>query len=194
MAEPVYRDTIAQGAFLAALATAEVGGSISGAARAAGISRENHYAWLHHDPTYPERFAEAKRQASSALEDEAIRRAMHGTRRYKFRPNGEPVLHPETGQPYYENEYSDQLLIMLLRAADPARFSNKVQLAGHDGGPLQHHVQMIRQAIEEVRDDPNYARVRRAEILAGRRGGESGAASRNGKHGPLANGSSSCPG
>jgi len=55
-----------------------------------------------------------------SLEEEAIRRARDGVRRMKFNPKtGEPYIDPETGKPYLEHEYSDNLMLALLKRHFP---------------------------------------------------------------------------
>ena len=122
-----------QDAFLAALAQT---GNISRSAAAVRIDRHAHYAWMAEDETYPERVAAAFDIAADELEAEARRRAVEGLRRYKFDRSGKPLLHPETGQPYCELEYSDPLLIFLLKGAKPARYRERHEHTGADGGPI----------------------------------------------------------
>jgi hypothetical protein len=76
------------------------------------------------DPTYPRRFREAEVQADRALEDEAVRRAREGIRK--------PVLHRGKqvyvqGEPLFTNQYSDSLLIFLLKACNPERFRERME-------------------------------------------------------------------
>ena len=84
-------------AFLAAYSKC---GSITGAAKAAGVARNSHYEWLK-DEHYRAAFAEAKEQAVDALEDEAIRRAHAG---------------------------SDTLLIFLLKGAKPEKYRERSEV------------------------------------------------------------------
>ena len=51
---------------------------IADAARKARISRDTHYAWLA-DPEYRKAFEETKRAVCDKIDDEIIRRGMHGT-------------------------------------------------------------------------------------------------------------------
>lgn len=92
--------------------------SIVQAARWAKLSRNAHYNWLKEDPTYPQRFKEAVVAASRALEDEAVRRAREGLRR-AVRYKGKVVG--------YETEYSDTLLLALLKANAPEKFVERSQ-------------------------------------------------------------------
>lgn len=102
--------------FLAAFA---VTGMIGKACQIAGCERTTVHRWRKRDAKFAEQFDIAKAEAADALESEARRRAIEGTRRYKFKRDGSPILHPVTGEVYYESEYSDALLIALLRAYNP---------------------------------------------------------------------------
>ena len=102
----------------------EVSCSIQKAARWANIHRQTHYDWMRKDATYPARFAEARERATQTLEDEAVRRAVKGVRR--------PVLYRGKqvyiqGEPLFEIEYSDQLLIRLLEAFNPEKYGRRVE-------------------------------------------------------------------
>ena len=102
--------TTHQKRFLAAFAASA---SIINAARWAKINRTCHYAWLREDPTYPERYEAARKEAARTLEDEAVRRAHKGIRK-AIRYKGKIVA--------YDVEYSDSLMLELLRAHNPERF------------------------------------------------------------------------
>ena len=75
------------------------------AAQAAGVHRSRHYDWLKKDPAYVSAFVAAQDEAVQALEDEAVRRAYEGVEK--------PVT--VAGQREFVREYSDTLLIFLLR-------------------------------------------------------------------------------
>lgn len=114
-------------AFLAAFAEA---GSIRIAARVAGISERTPWNWAHDDSeagrVYRAALEDAKRIAGDSLEAEARRRAVEGVRRLKFY-KGEPIIDPETKEPYFEHEYSDVLLIFLLKGAMPEKYRERFQ-------------------------------------------------------------------
>lgn len=116
-------------AFLAAYAEA---GNITRAAELAGVDRTSHYKWLN-DPEYAEAFKAADEQAGDRLEQEARRRAVEGTQK--------PVFH-QGKQCGVVNEYSDTLLIFLLKGARPEKYKDRVQQehTGKGGGPIQHEV------------------------------------------------------
>ena len=109
------------------LAAFEVCGNISLASRSAKVHRETHYYWMANDPTYPPRFEQVSVRAVQALEDEAVRRAVHGVKT--------PVLYQGKqvyiqGMPYYETHYSDRLLIRLLEVRDPEGFGRGKKTSG----------------------------------------------------------------
>jgi hypothetical protein len=69
------------------------------------------------------RFREAEHQAIEVLEAEAFRRAVRGTpRTRKF------YWHGEAGGEETRVEYSDSLLLALLRARVPERYVTKVEM------------------------------------------------------------------
>ena len=98
--------------------------NISFACEQANVGRTTVYAWQEHD----EQFALAMRQAGDAaterLEKEAWRRATEGspyTRTSYYR--GEPVGTD------HKIEYSDQLMMLLLRARRPDLYREKVDVS-----------------------------------------------------------------
>jgi hypothetical protein len=128
-----------QTAFLAAFS---VLGQVQKSSKAVGISFSTHNLWLREakkDGPYKKGFEIAQKIAQQSLEDEAVYRATEGLRKYKFDKDGKPILHPETGQPYYEDVRSDLLLIFLLKAADPQKFreNSSVQVTGANGQPIE---------------------------------------------------------
>lgn len=106
--------------------------TITHAARAVGIDPRRHYDWLETDPDYPARFTEAEEAAIQELEREARRRAIEGVEEpagwYKGRPGG------------YVRRYSDTLLIVLLKAARPAKYRERFEHSGPGGGPIETKV------------------------------------------------------
>ncbi len=141
-----------QTAFLAAFSET---GNITHAAVASDVGRRTHYEWLENDQVYAAAFVEAGDTAADYLEAEARRRAEEGVRRLKFY-KGEPVINPETGKQYFEHEFSDTLLIFLLKGRRPDIFSEryKHEVTGKDGGPLKY-------------EDANDARDRFRNRIAG---------------------------
>lgn len=131
-------DSTKRAKFLRAYASC---GTITHAAEAAGVHRATHYEWLD-DPGYAVAFDQANAEAVERLEAEARRRAVDGCRRYKFHQGLPVLIHCDKSDPeafkvtndagkdawvkhYYELEYSDSLLLALLKARDPERFRER---------------------------------------------------------------------
>lgn len=115
-------------------------GIIGPAAEATGIARQTHYKWLETDPEYKAEFKTAHNDAMDSLEEEARRRAQAGVQRLKFH-EGNLILIPDPqGRkdpadpsrplmvPYVEHQYSDTLLIFLLKAGRPKKFRDNVKV------------------------------------------------------------------
>jgi hypothetical protein len=107
-----------------------VRGSVVAACDAAECSRRNAYDERDRNPEFARLWDEAKRIAVERMEDEARRRAVEGTLKPVFQ-GGAMV-----GK---VREYSDVLLIFLLKAHDPKyREKQQVELVGKGGGPIQY--------------------------------------------------------
>lgn len=116
-------------AFLAAMANTA---NVLRAAEIAGIDRDNHYLWLKKDPDYATAFEIARGRGADALEAEAVRRAHEGVTKPIFH-GGKPI-----GIPAAVREYSDTLLIFLLKGRNPAVFSDRLKQehGGLDDKPI----------------------------------------------------------
>lgn len=115
------------------LGTLALHGNVSEAARAAGVARDTVYKAKVRHPDFAADWLTAERIASDVLLREAWRRAVEGSRQYKFHPkSGKPLLFPKghelAGQPYYEMAYSDGLLTLLLKARLPEQFGDRLQV------------------------------------------------------------------
>lgn len=104
-------------------------GNITQAAKAAKIDRKLHYFWLQEDPEYPEKFKDAQDQAVDVLEAEARRRAVEGVGKAVGWHQGEPGG--------YERQYSDTMLIFLLKGARPEKYRERYEVTGANGEPLK---------------------------------------------------------
>src|SRR5690606_23289223 len=93
--------------------------TIKAACQATGISRSTHHYWLASDPDYAELYEYARQDVSDTLEAEAWRRGYEGVERIKYYKG------KEIGR---EREYSDQLLLVLLKANAPEKFGEKAVL------------------------------------------------------------------
>jgi len=107
-------------AFLAALVAN--GGHRADACKAAGIDQSTPYTkpWLE-DVEFQRALSRALVMGAAVLEDEARRRAIKGVRKVKFH-DGRPLIDPETGEAYTELDYSDTLLIFLLKGIRPETY------------------------------------------------------------------------
>lgn len=140
-------------AFCAALAET---GVVARACKAVGISRQTAYEWKDEIPEFADAWERALKISVSAMEDEARRRACEGvdkplTHQGQFTYLRDySAIDPDTGQPYPPmsapiltdadgnprvatmKEYSDTLLIFLLKAHDPEKYREnmKVDLTG----------------------------------------------------------------
>lgn len=107
--------------------------SITEACRRCGFGRATIYDWLKNDEGFRGRFDSARELAFAALEDEAVRRAMHGIRRYKFH-EGKPIR-TQAGEHYYELEFSDRLMEVLLRANRPEKYRERYDVKHSHSAP-----------------------------------------------------------
>lgn len=107
--------------------------SIIRAAKCAGVDRGTHYEWLARDRDYADRFHVAKEQAADALEDEAVRRAHEGMER--------PIT--VAGEKTIIREYSDTLLIFLLKGIRPQKYRENVEVTGAGGGPITAAIEVV---------------------------------------------------
>lgn len=113
----------------------------SRAAEIVGIHRDNHHIWLKKDPEYAAAFEIAWKRGADALEAEAVRRAFEGVTKPIFHggkhaidvvqnPDGSIKRDKEgkpVGIPAAVREYSDVLLIFLLKGRNPAVFGDRIK-------------------------------------------------------------------
>lgn len=98
-------------------------GSIRYAAEAAGVDRTTYYQWCEVDPDFVAAAGLAKADAVEALENEARRRAMEGVRKEK------PIFFKdELLTTVIETEFSDTLLIFLLKGAAPEKYRENINV------------------------------------------------------------------
>jgi len=115
--------------------------NVTASALAAGRQRNTIYDMRNADPAFAAQWDDAIEKSVDALEQEARRRAYEGDCRKKFTSRGEPIIDPETGEHYIEREYSDKLMIQLLKAHRPKKFVERQQLALE--GDLDLHIERL---------------------------------------------------
>ena len=103
--------------------------NVTRACEIADIARATFYGWLKEDPGFKASYEAAREEAVQVLEDEAIRRAYVGVERPVYQ-GGKKVG--------VVQEYSDTLLIFLLKGARPQKYRDNVrqEVTGADGAPL----------------------------------------------------------
>ena len=117
-------------AFLAAFESTHL---VSEAAKVAGIHRQRAYEWRKLDADFATAWSDAEERSTELLEREAFRRAAVGTLKPVFQ-GGERV-----GE---IREYSDTLLIFLLKARRPDTYreNQRIEHTGPEGGPIAAEV------------------------------------------------------
>ena len=93
--------------------------NVSKACKLAGIARNSAYLWRDDDKVFAAEWDKAIEQAADLLEEEAIRRAKDGVKKPVYR-GGRLVG--------YVTEYSDTLLIFLLKGAKPQKYAERKDL------------------------------------------------------------------
>lgn len=102
------------------------GASISAACAAVGYARASAYEWRAADPEFSAAWDEAVEEGTDRMEDEAYRRAVQGTTK--------PIY--QSGQRVGEvQEYSDTLMIFMMKARRPQKYKDRVAVGGDDGAP-----------------------------------------------------------
>lgn len=113
------------------LAELETCGNITASCKKSKIDRKAVYRWKKADPAFLVEYEESVSIGIDALEDEATRRAFEGCEKPVFQ-QGRKVGSVK--------EYSDTLMIFLLKCRRPEVFKDRHEVTGKDGGPLEHDV------------------------------------------------------
>lgn len=97
-------------------------GNVTAAAKAAGVERNTVYVWQERDDQFVAAFREAEIMATETLEQEARRRAVEGVEKQRRVFDNRGNLIDE----YTEYQYSDTLLIFLLKARAPEKYRDRI--------------------------------------------------------------------
>jgi len=143
------------------LASFSLCGNISQACRDSEVSRPTVYEWLKYDPDFRPLFEDAKEVACDILEEEARRRACEGVQKPVFGSLGHGA---GSGQIGTVREYSDTLMIFLLKAARPEKYRERVDTR-HSGGIGVVSVQ-IQASVGEALKEPDYLEYLEQRALA----------------------------
>lgn len=113
-------------AFLIAL---EETANVTQACKKAKLPRRSAYEWRDAAPEFAAAWDAALDRGTDALEDEAVRRASEGTLK--------PVFY-KGGKCGSIREYSDTLLMFMLKGRRPEKFKDRqeTEISGKGGGPL----------------------------------------------------------
>ena len=111
-------------------------GRVDLACAAAGCDRTTHYIWLKNDSAYAAAFEAARDDVAGMLEDEAVRRAYHGTMK-PMNVGGKVMM---------VHEFSDTLLIFLLKSRNPKVFGDR-NAAAAAVGPVNITIQYVDRAV-----------------------------------------------
>jgi hypothetical protein len=104
-------------------------GNVTLACKKAKVPRRTFYNWLRDIPQYKTSFEESTKIAVGVLEAEAHRRAVGGLKKGVYY-KGKRVA--------WQTEYSDTLLIVLLKAHAPEKYKDRTsnEHSGPNGGPI----------------------------------------------------------
>lgn len=121
-------------------------GIVSYSCKLAGIGRKSFYEWLEKDPLFAEQAKEAEKAATERLEKEALRRAVEGVEHKKGVYHAGKKVGTEKVR-----EFSDVLLIFMLKARDPKRYreSRMLELPMPQDGKVT-----LKVVYEEPRERP----------------------------------------
>lgn len=137
-------------AFLSALALT---GNVSEAAAACAIGRTAAYDWRRDDETFAADWDAALDEAADRMEREAFRRAVEGTEKPVFGSLGQGRGSGEVGR---IREYSDTLLIFLLKAARPEKFRERTEV---------RHTGLTPEQAKQLPDDEIRAKLKEKGLL-----------------------------
>ncbi len=108
------------------------GYTVRSAASIAGVTTTTVYTWRKNDPDFAIAWSEAERAGFDRLHAAAIERATRGVKKLVIQ--GGKIIHRYDAErdefvPVYEINYSDSLLMFLLKARDPLRFCDRARTA-----------------------------------------------------------------
>lgn len=125
--------------------------SIKLAAQAARIAAQAHYNWLRSDENYRRAWEEAQEEAAQFLEDEAVRRAYHGVKRtLYFKGAPMKIGRGKGARNAYETEYSDTLLLALLKRFKPNEYRERTQTEVTGSVEIVDRLQAARKRLYEM--------------------------------------------
>jgi uncharacterized protein YdbL (DUF1318 family) len=128
-------------------------GNVSDAARKAGVGRKTVYEWREAEPDFAAAWDEAIEAAMDAMESEAWRRAVEGTRK----PLIGRVGKDQDGVITYVREYSDSLMQTLLKAHRPEKYRERSEV---------RHTGLTPEQARELPDEELVARLKAKGLIS----------------------------
>ena len=99
-------------------------GSVTAAAKAAGVHRTTHYLRAKNDPKYRQAVEDVEQHVAQQIEDACVTRAIHGSKRQLFW-RGKPMK-AKNGHLIYEVEWDTTLQLGMLKRFRPALYREHV--------------------------------------------------------------------
>ena len=132
--------------------------SVTASCKAAKVLRETVMRWRKDDAFFRGLWEEIQEEAAQTLEDEAIRRAHAGVKRPLFY-RGKPMYtgRGKNRRPIHEVEYSDQLLITLLKRYRPHLYREHTETVLTGTIEIVERLQAGRQRLLEMKQDDRAA-------------------------------------
>jgi hypothetical protein len=144
-------------------------GRVDKAAETVKVARWTVYRWARDDERFAEEMEKARDTAAGLLEDEAVRRAREGVIK--------PIFHNGIAVGAVR-EYSDTLLIFLLKCWKPGRYRDNIshQHSGPSGGAIPFAGILVQPEDLKKTDDEDLDALRRVvENLGAHRASDAGA-------------------
>lgn len=132
------------------LAAFERTGSITAAAKAAGISRMTHYRRLKSDPKYQQECSAIEQDIGQQIEDSAVIRARDGTKRLQFWRD-KPLRH--NGRLTYILEWDTALQLAMLKRFKPAEYRERTAVEHSGSIDLVQRLEAARARLLAVKRD-----------------------------------------
>lgn len=121
-------------------------GNVSAACETVGVPRRTLYRWREGDAAFAAAFAEAEVEATECLEEEARRRAVEGV------TNEKGIFHHgKLIGTHVETNYSDTLLIFLLKARAPEKYRERVDVKHGGSIGVEHGDSLSPEQREGIR-------------------------------------------
>lgn len=141
-------------AFLEAYA---VTGSVTAAAKAAGIDKKMHYRRLDSDPEYRKAFESLQDRVGQELEDVLVDRAINGVKR-QLHWRGKPMK-TKNGHLVYEIEYDNNLGIALLKRFRPKLYRDHTSIEHSGSIDLVERLEQARARLIAMRRDEDERKI-----------------------------------